>query len=371
MERAALPSALLALARSAPPREAALLAAAAALDGAAGGALRRWARDAGALDGFAGRVGAAFRAADEEPTVLFLDPHGDGEIVEVYGDLATATAVAIVVPGIESTLANEARGLRQSAKHLYDAARAMAGDEHVAVVAWLGYDTPGLLDAPFDTDAEHAAQELAAFVRDLHLGAGVTTTIVAHSYGSLVAGLALRYDGLAVDNVVVLGSPGMGVSGADQLHLGSTALYALRAPFDLVSWSENFGRDPSDPRFGAIRLATGTGPHAPSGHSSYFDTGTTSLRNIAAVVAGRPDRLTVQQPSPAESAADVLDDVWGWTVRSPVDDVQTLVDRVGSAIEPVGPVVDAADHLIDLGQRLTSPDLWENAAEDVWHALPI
>jgi hypothetical protein len=153
--------------------------------------------------------------------------------------------------------------------------------------------------------------------------------------------------------------------------LGATALYALRAPFDLVSWSENFGRDPSDPRFGAIRLATGTGPHSPSGHSSYFDSGTMSLRNIAAVVAGRPDLLTVQRPSTAESAADVLDDVWGWTVREPVDDVQALVDGVGSAIEPIAPLIDAADHLTDLGQRLTSPDLWENAAEDVWHALPI
>jgi pimeloyl-ACP methyl ester carboxylesterase len=368
MERAALPSALLALARSAPSREAALAAAAAEL-GDVGMALRRWARDAAELDGFAGRVGAAFQAADEEPTVLFVDPRGDGEIIEVYGDLATATAVAIVVPGIESTLANEARGLRQSAKHLYDEARAVAGGERVAVVAWLGYDTPGLLGAPFDRDAGGAARDLAAFVRGLHLADDVTTTIVAHSYGSLVTGVALRDEGLDVDDVVVVGSPGMGVSRAAQLHLGDTALYALRAPFDLVSWSENFGRDPSDPRFGAIRLATGSGPHSPSGHSSYFDTGTTSLRNIAAVVTGRTDLLTVQRPSTVESAADVVDDVWGWTVREPVDDVQRLVDGATSAIEPMAQVVDAADHVIDLGQRLTSPDLWENAAEDVWHAL--
>src|SRR4051794_15686705 len=147
MESAAVPAALLALARTAPCREAAVVAAALGL-GDLGTDLQRWARAASELDGFAGRVGAAFEAADGEPTVLFLDPSGDGRIIEVYGDLDTATKVAVVVPGIESTLANEARGLRQSAKHLYDEARTM-GDDDLAVVAWLGYDTPDLLGAPF------------------------------------------------------------------------------------------------------------------------------------------------------------------------------------------------------------------------------
>ncbi|MEY2589853.1 MAG: hypothetical protein QOJ67_1837 [Acidimicrobiaceae bacterium] len=367
MERAAVPAALLALAHTAAAREAALLAVAAGL-GEAGDDLRRHARQASALDRFVGRVGAAFAAADDAPTVLFLDPRGDGRIIEVFGDLGTATNVAIVVPGIESTLSNEARGLRQNAKHLYDEARSMHGD-HVAVIAWLGYDTPDLIGSLFDGEAGAAARALADFVRSLHLADSVTTTVVAHSYGSLVAGDALRCDGLRVDNVVVLGSPGMGVGRASQLHLDGTDLYALRAPFDLVSWSEHFGRDPSDPRFGAVRLATGTGSSSPSGHSSYFDAGTTSLRNIAAVVAGRRDLLLVQEPSTAESAAAAADDLWGWTVSRPVDDVQRLVDAASSAVEPAQPVVETADRFVDLGQRLTSPDLWENVAEDLWHRV--
>src|SRR4051794_9929786 len=282
MESAADPAALFALARTAPGREAALVAAAAGL-GDLGTDLRRWAYAASELDGFVGRVGAAFEAADGEPTILYLDPAGDGRIIEVYGDLHTATKVAVVVPGVESTLANEARGLRQSAKHLYDEARTMGDedDDDVAVVAWLGYDTPDLLGAPFDASAHAAARDLAAFVRSLALAGDVTTTVVAHSYGSLVAGLALRDCGLVVDNVVVLGSPGMDVNRASDLHLGAIELYALRAPFDVVGWSEHFGRDPADPRFGAVRLATGSGDHAPSGHSSYFDTGSVSLHNVA------------------------------------------------------------------------------------------
>jgi pimeloyl-ACP methyl ester carboxylesterase len=372
MESAAVPAALLALARTAPRREAALVAVAAGLgelrfDDLATD-LRRWAYAASELDGFVGRIGAAFQAADGEPTILYLDPTGDGRIIEVYGDLGTATKVAVVVPGIESTLANEARGLRQSAKHLYDEARSM-GDDHVAVIAWLGYDTPDLLGAPFDAGASGAARDLAAFVRSLGLDTSVTTTVVAHSYGSLVTGVALRDFGLDVDRVVVLGSPGMDVSRASELHLGATDLYALRAPFDVVSWSEHFGRDPSDPRFGATRLATGTGDHAPSGHSSYFDSGTVSLHNIAAVVAGRPDLLAVQHPSTAERASDAVDDLWGVAIDTPVDDLQRVVDEVAEIAPPVAPVIEAADQLIDLGQRVTSPDLWENVTEDVWQTL--
>ncbi len=367
MENSAVPDALLALARTAPSREVAIVAAAAGL-GDLGAELRRWAYAASELDGFVGRVGAAFEAADSEPTILFLDPSGDGRIIEVYGDLETATKVAVVVPGIESTLANEARSLRQSAKHLYDEARAM-GDDDVAVVAWLGYDTPGLLGAPFEANAAVAARDLAAFVRNLDLGSSVTTTVVAHSYGSLVTGIALRDFGLTVDNVVVLGSPGMDANRASELHLGPTHLYALRAPFDIVGWSEHFGRDPSDPRFGSTRLATGTGDHAPSGHSSYFDTGTVSLHNVAAVVARRPDLLAVHYPSRAERAADAVDDLWGVAVRRPVDDIQRIVDDVAGIVPAAGTVIDAADQLIDLGQRVTSPDLWENVAEDVWQTL--
>src|SRR4051812_44155170 len=118
METSAVPAALLALSRTAPAREAALADAAAAL-GDIGAELLRWARDAADLDAFAGRVGAAFEAADDEPTTLYVDPSGDGQIIEVYGDLESATSIAIVVPGMESTLANEGRGLRQNAKHLY------------------------------------------------------------------------------------------------------------------------------------------------------------------------------------------------------------------------------------------------------------
>src|SRR3954453_1864906 len=42
---------------------------------------------------------------------LEFDPAGDGRAVEVLGDLATATRVAILVPGVDSVLADFDRGL--------------------------------------------------------------------------------------------------------------------------------------------------------------------------------------------------------------------------------------------------------------------
>src|SRR5689334_18052955 len=42
---------------------------------------------------------------------LFFDPAGDGKTAEVFGDLATASRIAILVPGVDTTLADFDRGL--------------------------------------------------------------------------------------------------------------------------------------------------------------------------------------------------------------------------------------------------------------------
>src|SRR5262245_60660295 len=43
--------------------------------------------------------------------VLVYDPRGDGRIAQVVGDLATADRIAVLVPGVDNTLANFAGGL--------------------------------------------------------------------------------------------------------------------------------------------------------------------------------------------------------------------------------------------------------------------
>src|SRR3954470_8561749 len=42
---------------------------------------------------------------------LFFDPTGDGRAAEVLGDLGTATRIVVLVPGVNTTLADFDRGL--------------------------------------------------------------------------------------------------------------------------------------------------------------------------------------------------------------------------------------------------------------------
>lgn len=215
---------------------------------------------------------------------LLFDPAGDGRVAEVLGDLGSADHVAVMVPGITNELTNYGNMLKD--------ARVLSNElgSSSAVVTWLGYDTPELGNSTRTLDRAIAGQEqLRGFVAGLEPFTDGSTTVLAHSYGSVVTGLALR-NGLRPDNVVVFGSPGMTVNSVAELGLApGTGMYALRAPGDYVSYSENFGNDPADPDFGATRLATGPGVEA---HSKYYAPETVSLENIASVVRGNTEALS-------------------------------------------------------------------------------
>ena len=336
-------------------------------------------------------IGATDRAARDrrllEPgrQLLLVDLRGDGRVAEVLGDLDTADAVAVVVPGITNTIDNFDSTLA-SARTLFDTAAAVDPTRRTVVIAWLGYDTPGIVDAPLDDDAYAGATALRRLFEGLALPAAVRTTVVGHSYGSFVTAQALR-TGLDVDAVAVFGSPGMLVGDAGDL--GDTPIYAARAPFDPVSWSEAFGRDPSDPRFGATRLATGEAPDGTvTGHSNYFAEGSESVRNLAFVVTGQPDRARQLRPDAAEQVAVVADGVQSFIVDTPIDGGQwavgqaadgvawltdglesVLPDPVAGALDTVqsgaGTVLEYGNRAVDLGQRVVSPDLWSDVGHDI------
>lgn len=291
---------------------------------------------------------------------LLVDLAG-GRLAEVFGDLDTAAHVAVVVPGILNDLTSF-DSLAADARNLHEQAGQLAAGG-VATIAWLGYRTPKLLDAPFDDKAIAATHRLADLVAGLVLRAGVTTTVVAHSYGSMLLGRELRA-GLRVDAVVALGSPGMSAATAAGLHAApGTRVYAGRAPGDYVSLSENFGRDPSDPRFGAIRIATrgadGTGP---VGHTSYFTGQSECTHNLARIVSGHYDAVTVLPPSPAEQAAGAADTVRSVALASGPAMLLSAVDALAqlfprSLRAPAETAVEATQRLEHLDERLTDPDL--------------
>lgn len=225
--------------------------------------------------------------------VLLFDPAGDGRAAEVFGDLATATSVATIVPGITNRLDNFGNTSTQ-AGNLYDQMSLVghgSGQGDVATIAWLGYDTPELLDAPSRIRADEWAPVLADFQAALPVSLGVgdaRTTVVAHSYGSLLTGVAIREEGLRADAFAVIGSPGMNVLHASQLGLpDDIPLYAGRADWDPVSLTEGHGTDPAKPYFGAIPFVT----DGASGHSSYTDRTTESLVNLAYIALGHDHKV--------------------------------------------------------------------------------
>ncbi|MEO3743180.1 alpha/beta hydrolase [Plantactinospora sp. B5E13] len=258
--------------------------------------------------GFVGNcpsVAAAMRAAGAPyadwvasgRTFLAFDPHGDGRIVEVLGDLAAADRIVVLVPGVANTLRDFDRGLggvtrrapAAQARALYDELRATGPGARVAVLAWLGYDPPdgiGLAAARPDS-ARAGVPALVGLVDVLvrHRPAA-TVTVVGHSYGALLVGLAAPSLPTQVTALVSVGGVGMGVDRVRELGTGAT-VWAAEAPDDWIRripplrlGDLGHGVRPAAPGFGARSLPV----DRVGGHDGYLVPGSATLRGIARVV---------------------------------------------------------------------------------------
>ncbi|MFF9840646.1 alpha/beta hydrolase [Streptomyces sp. NPDC013740] len=214
--------------------------------------------------------------------VLAYDPRGRGQAVLVFGDLAKAAHVAVIVPGSDIDAANLAPLTRKAT-----ALREATGGR-TAVVAWAGYTTPvGVgVDAATGELAEAGAGRLTRFAEGLAAVGAAEPSLFCHSYGSVVCGLAAHE--IAAKDLVVLGSPGMRAENA--AALGTTArVWAAKDPtdwIDRVPYVEvaglGHGADPAAPEFGARRIDA----EDARGHDGYFAPGTASLRTFAAIAEG-------------------------------------------------------------------------------------
>ncbi|RLV55835.1 hypothetical protein D9V41_09995 [Aeromicrobium phragmitis] len=221
---------------------------------------------------------------------------GGRRIVEAFGDLAMADHIAVIVPGNGHHLSNyytergpvgpRARGQRvlREMQRVDPGARA-------AVVVWIGYHTPqDLIRAASNAPAHAGAADLARLTHYLPSTAHIT--LIGHSYGATVCGLALS--SARAEDVVALGSPGMGVWRRDELN-DRTRLWAGHATSDWIRFfprvrlgSLGLGRSPLHPELGAIRFDTGSA----TGHCGYYRENSESLRNIARIAVGRHDEVT-------------------------------------------------------------------------------
>jgi hypothetical protein len=267
-------------------------------------------------------VAVAARIAEQEAAgqavqLLQFDPAADLVALSL-GDLDTATAVAVLVPGIRTTAVDDLPALTGDARDVAAAARAAAerapavgpdtgtsapaaaDDLALATVVWLGYRTPGLLGAPFRGAADRGGPALDRALDGLAAARtgphpAPRTTVLAHSYGTVVTGVAARQPGrLAADAVVLLGSPGVQAWSARALE--SPEVYGAWSRADLVSLSAAFGSGPTEPWFGDVELPT----EYTQGHGEYYDRDRPTLAAIGAVVAG----TEILAPGDAENPAE-------------------------------------------------------------------
>lgn len=244
---------------------------------------------------------AATDHAMAAPTRNFLhfDGRDNGRTTEVFGDLAHADHIAVLVPGSDTNLDTYDRFHRAAAALQQQLTRTAAAGTRTAVIAWLGYETPATISTTVTTTgrADQAAPHLRKFIRQLHgiAGGHATVSLLCHSYGSVVCARAA--DGLDATDLVLLGSPGTGADDAAALHTRARVWAArggddwvAEVPHvrtDLFGVTVGFGTDPVSPAFGARVFAAGDG-----GHSDYFTPGSVSLTNLARIVLGETSEVT-------------------------------------------------------------------------------
>ncbi|WP_218924243.1 alpha/beta hydrolase, partial [Streptomyces sp. b94] len=254
--------------------------------------------------------------------LLGIGDQGNGRAIVSYGNPDAARNVAAYVPGLNTSLDMEfAEGDLKRARDLSIAANKYGAP--AAAITWLGYDAPqspdGLrsLAVAVDGRAEEGGRAFHEFMdgiktandhEDPHM------TAIGHSYGSRTVGGAAQQSGgiPGVDEIVFVGSPGVGVDSADDLGVGRDHVFVGSAANDVVtklpSKAESvmgmagvgfggpaaayafgdlvdrrdddvwFGRDPASEAFGARRIEVGDGPPLVGkgkidvdAHTQYFD----------------------------------------------------------------------------------------------------
>ncbi|QBE48550.1 alpha/beta hydrolase [Leucobacter triazinivorans] len=188
--------------------------------------------------------------------IVALDMSGEVPKAAVsYGNLDAATHTTWQVPGMNSDAHLALEGWDEASRNLYDAQNDVEGfSGSNAVVAWLGYDTPdhplsgdfGVLDSK---SAGAGATRFAAELDGAHAARGAgrnglpAVSVLAHSYGTTVATIALTQLEHAVDSLTMLGSAGLdteqvpdyGVLNVKETAAGQKAIYTTHASADQLA----------------------------------------------------------------------------------------------------------------------------------------
>lgn len=296
----------------------------------------------GAVNAHALRIAEAQRRVDALTNIetALARPQGASErfLVSLTGDspplaavslgnLDTAQNVTYAVPGMGTTT-GDMTGWARSAGNIAFWQDKLDREHSHAVVAWIGYKTPpipgpaGGLDVLDTKVAEAGAKKLEGALAGFSATRGPAAAqlnVVAHSYGTTTAAIALTAPGTHVDSFVSVGSAGLpsSIDSASDLHAGQVFAGQAR---DVIPGLESgkgdawagtgraFGNhpvNPVDPSFGARAFGTdtGIGGHSVTDHSvhtdlgtGYLDRGTESLKNVVLATTGQGDDVSAYEP---------------------------------------------------------------------------
>ena len=240
--------------------------------------------------------------------MLAFDPDR-ASLIELNGDLATAKSVAVMVPGMNTTIADSTANTT-TARRFVSATRG-----EVAAITYLGGPFPGgdfiadgVVDAADPRYALDMAPRLVAFSEDVNRTVGATgrdipVTYIGHSYGGSILGTAEVF-GLTADRTLYLAAAGAGVGVDDPTDWHNrnpdVLRFSMTAPGDLIEAVQGFptsphGADP-DQMPGVIHLPAGNyddgRPMAgPQAHTDIVNAPSDSWRNILAVITGDSQTL--------------------------------------------------------------------------------
>ncbi|WP_079107709.1 alpha/beta hydrolase [Streptomyces sp. NRRL S-1521] len=292
------------------------------------------------------------KAGNQPPIFLLgVGDEGNGRAIVSYGNPDTAKNVSAYVPGLGTALDEDFA--KNDLKRARDTAIGAQGyDPSSASIVWLGYDAPQLsgndnfLDNAAVMSSERAEKGAPAYNSFMN-GLNATNsnedphlTAIGHSYGSRTVGAATQEPGgiPGADDIVLLGSPGVGVDRAENLGVGKEHVFVGAADNDPVSHLPSkteaavgtgvffargpsgsyilgdmadqgnddlwFGKDPASEAFGARRFAVDDGPRpivdgqGPTpAHSNYFnpEKDQVSADNVARVVSGNSSEIKVER----------------------------------------------------------------------------
>ena len=251
-------------------------------------------------------------------TLMTLDVTGQGRAAIVLGDLRTADYVSYLVPGMFFTIENQMGDWVDAASRLHDEELSWlallgpgAGTADVssvdgqplavptvATVAWIGYHTPNLTNVGGIENAYEGRDALAGAIeglQSLRAGDEPYVSVIAHSYGSTAALMALTEYDFQVDALALVGSPGSPAKSVAELHVRDGNVYVGEAAWDPIPNSSYFGSDPGAKSYGAKPMGVSgeTDPithrvlASSTGHNEYFAPGTESMRNFALISIGQ------------------------------------------------------------------------------------